>query len=106
MAKLKGPLLSLSASGTIADLLTFSERKSGSQVRFQKKQEDVITSGRTAQRQKFTTARDSWDIIELGIAECGFILCGGKVVNLMMLAKDKRAPQFARYVSDFLIYYY
>jgi len=38
MAKIKGPLMSVSAQGTIGERLTFSERKSGQQVRFQKAQ--------------------------------------------------------------------
>lgn len=38
MVKLAGPLMSQEARGSIAGNLTFSERKSGSQVRWQKKQ--------------------------------------------------------------------
>jgi len=38
MAKLKGPLMSLEARGSIGPGLTYSERKSGSQVRTQQKQ--------------------------------------------------------------------
>jgi len=38
MAKLKGPLLSLEARGSLGPGLTYSERKSGSQVRIQQKQ--------------------------------------------------------------------
>jgi len=106
MAKLYRPLLSESASGTIAKNLTFSERGSGSQVRWQKKQKDVLTEAREAQREKFLEARDSWKVLDVGLAECGFILAGGGLVNLYLLAKDKRAPQFARYVGDFLSFYY
>jgi len=39
MAKLHGPLMSEEARGTIAGNLTFSKRKSGQQVRWQKKQQ-------------------------------------------------------------------
>jgi len=38
MTKLNGPLFSLNASGSIGDELTYSKRKSGNQVRFQRKQ--------------------------------------------------------------------
>jgi hypothetical protein len=44
MVKIKGPLFSESASGTVADCMTFSKRKSGQQVRFQRKQKPVLTS--------------------------------------------------------------
>lgn len=61
MAKLEAPLLSEQASGTLAGVLTFSSRKSGQQVRFQKKQKDVITSLRTAQRAKYNEAVSAWN---------------------------------------------
>lgn len=51
--KVKGPLLSLKASGTIADVLTFSNRTSGQQCRFQNKQKDKTTPDRTVQRDKY-----------------------------------------------------
>lgn len=60
MAKLKGPLMSLAAQGPVGDTLTFSERRSGSQVRFQKKQKDRITPGRTTQRGFFQMAFSWW----------------------------------------------
>jgi len=44
MAKVTGPLLSESASGSVSPCLTFSERKTGSQVRFQKKQKRAVAS--------------------------------------------------------------
>ena len=61
MAKVKSPLFSLSASGMIGPRLTFSERKSGSQVRIQKAQKDRITPARTAQREKYSLGLDLWD---------------------------------------------
>ena len=42
MAKLTGPLFSLDAHGSIDNALTFSKRKSGAQVRFQKKQKMTV----------------------------------------------------------------
>ena len=41
--------------------LTFSQRKSGQQVRFQRAQADVITSTRTTQRGYFQTAAGWWN---------------------------------------------
>jgi hypothetical protein len=100
--KLIGPLHSHQARGTIAGNLTFSQRKSGAQVRWQKKQKDVITPARTAQRDEFLSARDSWFILDFGVQEFGFFLCGGQLVDVMRLPAKKRAPQFACYVRDFL----
>ena len=103
--KVVGPLLSLSAQGTFGGVLTFSERKSGSQVRFQKKQQDKITAGRTAQRTKFQTAKTMWPLNDFGMIQFGFNLVGGRNVIISNLPIEKRAPQFARFVSDVLNYY-
>ena len=59
--KLTGPLLSETASGSMGPRLTFSQRKSGQQVRFQRAQKDVITAPRTAQRLKFTQGLLLWN---------------------------------------------
>jgi|GEM_PF-3181754 len=63
MVKVKSPLLSQTASGTIAGVLTFSNRKSGQQVRTQKKQKDVITVARTEQRAKYLEAVSAWHLL-------------------------------------------
>jgi len=60
MAKLKGPLFSNDAHGTLGGVLTFSKRKLVKQVRFQKKQKDRITASRTTQRSYFTMAVSWW----------------------------------------------
>jgi len=60
MAKITGPLLSLTASGKIAERLVFSLRKSGQQVRFQKGQKDVITVSRQSQRGVYLSAVLAW----------------------------------------------
>jgi len=60
MVKITGPLLSNTASGIIGERLVFSRRATGQQVRFQRAQKDVITATRTAQRFKFSMARDWW----------------------------------------------
>jgi hypothetical protein len=54
------PLLSADAKGSIYTHLTFSVRKSGQQVRYQRKQKDVITAPRTAQREKFNQGLLLW----------------------------------------------
>ena len=63
MAKAKGPLFSLNASGSVGKLMTFSARKSGPQVRYQKKQKDVITDARTEQRDFFKEAVEAWNAL-------------------------------------------
>ena len=60
MAKVRGPLLSLHAKGSIYENLTFSARATGQQVRSQRKQADVITPARTAHRQTFIAAKTAW----------------------------------------------
>lgn len=67
MAKLKGPLLSEDAHGSFGPRLTFSSRKSGSQVRYQKAQADRTTPARTTQRSFFSTSVGWWH--ELSAAE-------------------------------------
>jgi hypothetical protein len=60
MAKLIGPLLSLNAHGTVADVLTFSKRKSGQQARYQHDQKDYTNPARDAQRTKFKNGIAWW----------------------------------------------
>lgn len=102
MVKLVGPLCSFEARGTIAKNLTFSMRKSGSQVRWQKKQKDKITTARTTQRDKFIEAKNSYPLHDFGIQNFGFFLVGGRDININSLPLRKRAPQFACFVRDFL----
>lgn len=102
MAKVKRPLMSMEAHGTVAKGLTFSLRKSGQQVRWQRKQKDVITSARQDQRDRFNSAREPWTMTDIGILNFGYFLFGGKVVSISSLPKGKRAPKFACYVRDWL----
>lgn len=61
MAKLKGPLLSLSASGTFGPRMTFSMRKTGSQVRIQNKQKDKISVLQSKVRGLYSLAVFGWN---------------------------------------------
>jgi len=63
MAKVTSPLLSETASGTVGDLLTFSVRKSGQQVRFQRKQKDVFSERREEVRERYRAAVDAWQLL-------------------------------------------
>lgn len=60
MAKLKGPLFSVRASGSVGPRLAFSKRKSGPQVRYQKSQADAKTSAQQTERAYFDEARLMW----------------------------------------------
>ena len=60
MAKITGPLLSQEAQGSVSPCFTFSNRKTGQQVRWQNKQKDRVTPDRTVQRQKFSLGLDLW----------------------------------------------
>ncbi len=63
MAKVEGPLFSLKASGSVGPRLTFSQRKSGPQVRIQKAQLDVTTADRTIERDFFIEAYEHWNTL-------------------------------------------
>ena len=63
MAKLTGPLLSFTASGSVGPSMTFSARKSGPQVRYQRKQADLVTADRTTERDYFIEAYEHWNTL-------------------------------------------
>jgi hypothetical protein len=102
MPKLISPLFSLTARGTVGGVLTFSERKTGSQVRYQKKQKDVQSTARSIQRSRFISAKDSYNSLDYGVQEYGFFLYGGRNISISSLPFRLRAPQFACYVREFL----
>jgi len=89
MAKITGPLLSVAAHGSIGNELTFSQRASGNQVRFQRKQKDIITTARTTKRNIFATGVEDWKIIFLGERE-----------DYEKEAKKKLITPQNRYISD------
>lgn len=63
MAKLTGPLFSLQARGSVGPALTFSERRSGSQVRFQKKQVDYENAARKTVRDAYRWGIELWNYL-------------------------------------------
>lgn len=60
MAKVEGPLHSISAHGSFGPRLTYSHRKSGQQVRFQKAQINARSAAQLSERALFEQARDLW----------------------------------------------
>jgi len=61
MAKIKGPLLSQTASGKIAERLVFSLRTTGQQVRYQRSQKDTKTAPQIQQRGIYQEAVQAWN---------------------------------------------
>lgn len=66
MAKVKMPLLSGSAHGKIGEGLTFSKRKSGQQVRWQRNGIDRQTAGQLAQRATYQAGCTAWGTLSSG----------------------------------------
>ena len=60
MAKLKGPLMSFDASGSFGPVLTFSSRRSGSQVRRQRAQVDYENDARKTVRDAYRLGIELW----------------------------------------------
>jgi hypothetical protein len=67
MAKITGPLFSVTARGSFGPRLTFSERTSGQQVRYQRAQNDRNSAAQIAQRNFFSVAVGWWN--QMTIAE-------------------------------------
>ena len=63
MAKIKGPLMSVSASGSIAKRVTFSQRKTGQQARWQNPPKDVANDAQLAVRLKYIEACTAWGLL-------------------------------------------
>lgn len=63
MAKLASPLLSFEARGSFGPRLTFSTRKSGTQVRHQKAQMDYVNPAREPKRTAFTLGIELWNYL-------------------------------------------
>jgi len=61
MAKLKGPLLSINAHGSIGKRLTYSQRSSGNQVRFQRANKDANSASQQTERALFLEALGKWN---------------------------------------------
>jgi len=61
MAKIKAPLLSEEAHGSIGGVLTYSQRKSGSQTRFQKGQKDFLSAARINPRAYYSASCGWWN---------------------------------------------
>jgi len=63
MAKVKGPLLSMEASGAFADKLIFTSGKQGQNVTFYHKPTGKPSSTQQSVRKSFTNAKDRWNLL-------------------------------------------
>jgi len=63
MAKIKGPLFSETARGSVDRVLTFSRRNTGQQARFQTFPADFESSGRKTQRDAFRLGIELWNYL-------------------------------------------
>lgn len=61
MAKLKGPLFSNTARGSFGPRLTYSNRRTGQQARYQKENTDYETTPQIQQRSYFQIAVSWWN---------------------------------------------
>jgi len=104
--KVVAPLQSLGVSGRVGETLTFSQRGGMQYCRYQRKQKDVVTAARSAQRSKFITAVDMWQYYDFGVLEFGYHLIGGRHAVISELPENKRAPDFSLFVSDVLKFYF
>jgi len=59
------PLFSISASGSVGPRLTFSQRKSGPQVRIQKAQLDALSVPQLLERSYFVEAYEHWNTLTI-----------------------------------------
>lgn len=65
MAKVTGPLMSMTARGTIGERLTFSVRKTGQQVRFQRSNIDANTFDQKTNRVVYQDAVAEWNLLSV-----------------------------------------
>jgi len=100
--KITGPLQSERASGTVAEFLTFSHRKSGQQCRFQKKQKDANTIGQIEQRAKFQVAICACNFMKYGEAVFGCALFGNDLSLYSTKAERKKITSQNQCVSEYL----
>lgn len=82
MVKLTGPLFSLSARGMIGQRIVYSERKTGSQVRFQKAQKDVASEAQLLQREKYNLGVTLWRSMPKDERDLWVVVAGAGFVDL------------------------
>jgi len=102
--KVKSPLFSNEARGSLSEALTFSKRRSGQQVRYQKKQRDVVTAARTAQRALFLDSVERWNTRDYGIFQCGFSFFGMDIDQFEKKGTELHMTGYNFFIKDFLLF--
>ena len=69
MAKIQGPLMSLSASGTVAGQLTYRATRTGNVVQRPPVPTGAASDAQRAERLRFAGALHQWDILDSGIQD-------------------------------------
>jgi hypothetical protein len=103
MPKITGPLFSEKASGTVQTVLTFSNKRTGQQVRYQKKQKDFESVPQLDQRNKFQLASLSCRLMDYGVAIAGVSSFGVDDIFYTEKAKNKNVTGYNLCISDYLL---
>jgi len=96
--------MSFSASGSLAQFITFSQRKSGQQVRWQKKQKDSQTENQLVQRNKLVIASDSVRYCEPGVIVPGNYIMGLDRDDLNSSAMGRSVSGYNLGIKENLVY--
>jgi len=105
MVKVLFPLMSFSASGSIAQFLTFSKRASGQQVRWQKKQNDVQSVERLTQRNLFLSASNAARFFEVGSIIPGNFILGTDIDDFNLRAKKTPLTGYNLAIKELIGYF-
>lgn len=100
--KVTSPLLSKTASGTFAGLLTFSHKQSGQMCRFQRKQKDRHSSDQNTQRVLFKTAVCACSLMEFGVLNFGISLFGNQLVLYTRAARSNHLTNGDQCIKEYL----
>ena len=103
MTKVILPLMSESAKGSIADVLTFSVRGSGQQVRYQRKQKNEPSAGQLTARAVYADACLSWRALEFGVIQFGDFYFGDSEEFNNGLAVGEGMSGFNIFVQDYIL---
>ena len=97
------PLMSESARGSIADVLTFSVRGSGQQVRYQKKQKNEPSAGQLVARGVYADACEAWRAQEFGEIQFGDHFFGDSEEFNNGLAEGEEMSGFNIFVQYYIL---
>lgn len=96
------PLLSAKAQGTIADVLTFQERKGRHKVRFQRKQKDAHSDNQIPYRALIIQGNATWKGMSLPQKEVYNVQAVGRPMSgfniFMSLFMKQTTPPDQRYI--------